>query len=187
MKNISINLLKKSRIEKKSKSDSIESFNEIDFFIHISRWLSHLEHKREIRLNHKIINSIWIKKRTKRKNNLHFHTIFTLIIFTVACLLEELRNDTIFFFFFIDFRSFALAIWNRSLFDFLIFFARKIVDVLFFSFFFVFSFIAISLFASILIFVTLTKSEISSWLNRWSFLFSSFISSTKRNQSRCVR
>ena len=57
----------------------------------------------------------------------------------------------------------------------------------FLFFLFVFSFVAISFSASTFVFVTLTKFEISSWSNRWSFAFFSFISSTKRNQSRCIR
>ena len=57
----------------------------------------------------------------------------------------------------------------------------------FFSFLFIFSFVAIAFSASTLIFVTSTKFEVSSLSDRRSFAFSSFISSTKRDQSRCVR
>ena len=79
----------------------------------------HLEHKREIRLNLKIRNSIWIKE----KSSLNFHIILTfLTIFTVV-----LRNDIIIFFFFVirSLHSLAFAIRNRSLFDFLDLFRTK--------------------------------------------------------------
>ena len=44
--------------KKKSRPDSIDSFGEINLFIYISRWLLHLGHKREIRLNLNKWNSI---------------------------------------------------------------------------------------------------------------------------------
>ena len=106
MKNISISLLKRSLIKKESRLDSIEFFSEIDLFIHIWRWLSHLGHEREIRLNLK--NKLNLKRKRKTKHSLHFHTIFTL--FTIF---------TIILFFIRYLRSLALATWNRSLFDFL--------------------------------------------------------------------
>ena len=117
MKNISISLLKKSRIKKESKFDSIESFNKISSYIYYVHY-HHLEHEREIRLNlNKMkFNLYWRKTRTKRKENkkhgLIPHTIFITVIRKWS------RKNIIFFFFLIrSLISLALATWSRSLLD----------------------------------------------------------------------
>ena len=178
MKNISISLLKRSRIEKESESDSIESFSEIDLFIHISRWLSHLGHEREVRLNlnNKGI-SIWKKK-----------TVYTLTLFSSLSFVDDFEETS---FSSSSFSSIFIRLRLRLdaavFLIFLILLARKIVDFLSFLFLFVFSFAAIAFFASVLIFVTSTRFRVSSLSDRRSFESFSFTSSTKRDQSRCVR
>ena len=146
----------------------------------------HLEHECEIRLNLNREKKFNLnKEKEQKKSSLNFHTIFTL--FT---LIKRHRRNIIFIFLLIrDFVSLALAIRSRSFLDRLDFLSTKSrsTNFLSFFFFFVFSFVAIAFSASVLIFVTSTKFEVSSWSDRWSFIFSSFISSTKRDQSRCVR
>ena len=100
----------------------------MNLFIHISCRLSHLGHKREVKLNLKQMKFNLNKRETKtkkkeKKHSLHFHTIFTLFtIFTVV-----LRDDIIIFFFFVirDLHSLAFATRSLSLFDLLNFFRKK--------------------------------------------------------------
>ena len=157
-------------------------FSEIDLFIHISRWLSHLEHEREVRLN---LNKMKFNLKKKRnKNTIYISTLFSSLSFVDD--LEETSFSSSFFSSEILFRlrlRFEVAVFLIVL----IFFVQKVVDFLSFFYFFVFSFVAIAFSASTLIFVTSTKIEVSSWSDRWSFIFFLFISSTRRNQSRCVR
>ena len=123
------------------------------------------------------------KTRTKEKQN----TVYILTLFLLLSFVNDVEKTSFSSFSFLSriFVRLRLRLEIAVFLTFLIFFARRVVDALFFLF--IFLFVAISLSASIFVFVTLTKSEVSSWLDRWSFLFFSFISSTRQNQSRCVR
>ena len=165
----------------------------MSLFSKISLYIYHvdyhyLEHQREIRLNLKQMkfNLYWRKTRAKEKENKKHDLIFFTIFITI--IRRWSRRDIFFFSFFSSDISFRLRLRFEVVVFLivLIFLARRIVEFLSFFFLFVFSFVAIVFSASALIFVTSTKFEISSLSNRRSFAFFSFISSTKRNQSRCV-